>query len=184
MTCIVGFINSKSKKMTLMADSRSSTPAGFYIDKNEFRDKVFKKGKMVFGCSGTSLLNQVVKYNCEIPELEKGEDTKAYMVTKFIPALRKAVNENNATIKGEKGTMNGTVMIGFNGHIYVIGSNYTITEVADEFTVIGSGSSFAIGSLKTNKSPDQKEKVKFAIKLAAKHINNVGGDIVKVTEKY
>lgn len=184
MTCIVGFIDSKEKTMKLVSDSRSSYGNGFYTNKNEFREKVFTKGKFVIGCSGSALLNQIIRYDFKVPPQKKGKETKSYLVSEFIPALKKSIEQSGGEKQGSKGIMDGRLILGYKGTIFTLDSNYCIIEVGNKFTCIGSGSLLAYGSLETPNDLSDINKAKQAINIASNFLNNVGGDISEVALKF
>lgn len=184
MTCIIGFINSDKKTMKLVSDSRSSYGNGFYLNKNGFREKVFTKGKFVIGCSGSSLLNQIVQFNFELPVHESGIDTKVYLVKTFIPELRKSISINGGDKKDSKGRMEGRIILGYEGKIFTLDSNYCIIEQDNKFTCIGSGAQIAYGSLATPSKLSDMDKAKQAIDISSKFLNNIGGDLSEIELNY
>lgn len=195
MTCIIGFTERGEKnKMVLVSDSRTTYGNGVFINENRFRNKIFKKDNFIIGCSGTALLNQVIKYNFDIPttmilddvpDSERGEMIKAYLAGTFVPELVTTLEEH-ALIKTREGLKNmvGKIIVGYAGEHYVLDSNFCIVQPPRDYAIIGSGAPYAYGALAVLDLESKEENAKKAIEIAGEHRNSVGGAIRTLTLEF
>jgi len=112
--------------------------------------KVVKNGEYLIGSAGSlrglNLLANVFEPPTLPQRLTKDETLDKFFCSSFIPALRNCFEENSF---GKEGTQDSDILVIVRGKVYQIGSEYEWSPDQDGIYSIGSGSSFALGSLYT-----------------------------------
>jgi ATP-dependent protease HslVU (ClpYQ) peptidase subunit len=95
-------------------------------------------------------MGQIIEFAEDIPCLtDKFKNNGyAYLVKEFIPHIRKLFkDEGFTTIKNneEKG---GNFLVGINGELFEIQSDFSVLRSTDGFSSVGSGESYALGAVK------------------------------------
>lgn len=166
MTCIVGYIDRKDKKICIGADSIS-------VSKNDKRvrndPKVFEKDGFITGFSGSFRLGQLLMSIDFKPPTILGFDEHLsgfnYMVSYFIPAIKKTFNKNDFK-------MEGALMVGSSFGLYVIHSDYQVCEYVEPYAAIGCGAPYALGALSTISKlqcTSINEKIGMTLQIASKY---------------
>lgn len=126
--------------------------------------KVFIHGDYIIGYSGSFRFGKVVEYSCELPKPDY-KDIHKFMNTHFVNAIRDAVEDNKLDNSEEKDS--AELLIGLHGHIFELNSDWHVGEDSNSFNSIGSGSSFALGSLfSTKRLKDCRSRVKMALEAS------------------
>lgn len=146
-------------------------------------DKVWEHGPFAMGFAGGLRPGQVVKHLLN-PSAPPRSDLMAYMVTTFVADLRKALTEAGCDLThnddGECKTVLA-LLVGVRGRIFVIDSDdFSVCE-ADEYTAIGSGAKWAVGSLRETKRLAPRTRLQRALSAAAAHSASVGGKFTFVS---
>lgn len=169
MTCIAGLIEDGS--IWMAGDSASS--AGNDV-KIRMHPKVFRRRQngieWLFGCAGTSRLSQIVQYKTELPtnKAPKGKTLCGFLVEEFVPLLQKALRENGFLAQKENVVkLDGSIMIGLNGHIFIIDEAFFVLERREKFQTMGSGKHEAFGVLYATPRLSPLERLRLALKVAA-----------------
>jgi ATP-dependent protease HslVU (ClpYQ) peptidase subunit len=180
MTCIVGYVDKKSKKVIIGGDSASSADADIIIRKDA---KVFKNGDFVIGCTTSFRMIQLLRFSFKPPEI-KSKDVYEYMCTDFINAVRNCFRDGGYLQKytdgDEKG---GTFLVAYKNRLFKIENDFQVGESAYVFDSIGCGTFYALGALyviQKNETP-VKEKVLCALKASAFFSGAVQGPFVLVS---
>lgn len=164
MTCIVAVTD--GEQVTMGGDS--SGISGWDIDYRS-DSKVFHLGDLLIGFTSSFRMGQILRYNVSIPNIEKGADLYEWMVKEFVPVIRTAFIEHGfAKIDGasEKG---GQFIVGIDGSIFVVESDYQVAESLNDYYSIGCGYGYATGSLYSTESKDPLERVNLALEAATYH---------------
>lgn len=165
MTCIVGYIDRKNKKAYIGGDSDGSNHSNIGHRKDK---KVFEKSGMLFGYTTSYRMGQLLKEVLVIPDIEKDEDEFTYMVTKFIPELIKIYDESKYLQKDKDGQAQGGFFITIlNDRLFVVESDFQVHEPDYDYTSVGSGMYYALGSLYTSSSYDVDIKAKLTTAINA-----------------
>lgn len=180
MTCVVGMIK-RDGKLIMGADSVASD----WLEKiNLPTPKVLKRDGLLIGACGEMTILQVIKYHLVIPKRKQNEDDERYVVTKLVPALRKAFRENNITLKqDEKEFFRGSLLIGCGKSIFQIECSFNVIRSTENFLCIGSGGVFARSSLLTSHIIPKMttiERLRLALRVASKCARGVGGKLTIV----
>lgn len=153
MTCIVGLVEDGT--IYLGGDSAVSTANGLMI---KSFPKVYKRGEFLIGGAGRMVISQIMSHVATIPPVYEDQDNFDYIVNTFMPCFRDAVKEvgQMREVEGKEHTENEFIL-GFRGHLYIIGTDLSVLEPLDGYCSIGSGSVHALGSLYTTESRDGDE---------------------------
>jgi ATP-dependent protease HslVU (ClpYQ) peptidase subunit len=120
--------------------------------------KVASNGNYLLGAAGDIRAINILHHAFNPPAAQaavKGKRLDKFMTTKFIPALRQTLEVEGyatqaSTLTSQTAECNSTVLVVVNGVIYVIDSDYGWVSDQAGFYAIGSGASFALGSMHTS----------------------------------
>lgn len=166
MTCIVGYLDKKTKKVTIGGDSASSNGSGVTIRKDV---KVFKNDDFVIGCTTSFRMIQLLRFSFKPPEI-KSKDIYEYMCTDFINAVRNCFKDGGYLQKytdgDEKG---GTFLVAYKNRLFKIENDFQVGESSNGFDSVGCGADFALGALFaiSKNELSASEKVLSALKTAS-----------------
>lgn len=160
----------KNKNILVGADRQSTSGSSY---KELSSPKIIKKNNFIIGITGGHLLNNVIKYNFNIPEHNKKISDDIYINTVFIKELRESLIKNNVSkVENNKENIESSLLIAYNNKIYIISSDFCVIEYNDGYCSIGSGSYHAMGALyiyKKLKKYVDKQGIIYAIKAAIKN---------------
>jgi ATP-dependent protease HslVU (ClpYQ) peptidase subunit len=162
MTCIVA-ISDNGK--VYMGGDRGHSDSHTLVSSTQ--PKIFDVGSYLIGYCGNSGIGQAVIYNFQYPAVGKTHNIDRHMLKVFIPALRLFFKENDIKIP-DSDDDNAGFIIGVKGRVYEIDiSDFQCVEY--EEVSIGSGSSYAYGSLYTSIDLPAKARVEKAIQAATNY---------------
>ena len=104
--------------------------------------KIVKIGKYLLGVRGDARAGDVLMYSWKPPAYD-GTDPVKFMGKKIIPSIIAAFRAN-AYDFDKDGAMFGFILA-FNGNVFEIGSDMSISQNIDGIYAIGSGSDYALG---------------------------------------
>lgn len=165
MTCIVGLVDSEKGRIWIGGDSAGVGGSHIRIRLDE---KVFTKNNMVFGCTTSFRMGQLIRYSLKIPQQEQ-EDDFSYLCTDFISALKKCLEENDYKEGGK-------FLLGYRGNLYQIEGDFQVAKHTYGFDACGSGEQYALGSLhilKSVSSLSPESKVEYALDAASEFSTDV-----------
>jgi ATP-dependent protease HslVU (ClpYQ) peptidase subunit len=165
VTCIAAFIN-KNKTITMGGDSAATGGGGRTLRKDP---KVFIKNRMIFGFCGSYRMGQLIQYQLKVPDQPKKMDDMEYMVKEFIEALRKCLKDGGFTTIEDSVEEGGVFLVGYNGRLYRIDSDFQVGESMDGYEAVGSGEDLALGSLHTTSllTMNARRRIRMALEAAA-----------------
>lgn len=171
MTCIVGLV--EGNKVWMAGDSVASDGNIEVVRKDV---KIFKKSGVIIGCTGSYRMMQILQYHLKVPSYKGSNDLMKYMVTKFIPAIKKEFLDHNYGDE-EKG---GTFLIGIKNRLFAIYNDFQVEEVESGINSVGCGSDFALGSLYSTVDFDlsPKERLVLALEVSSELSPGVGGPFI------
>lgn len=175
MTCIVGLV--REDRVYLGADSAAvDVPSTQFIEQWS-TPKTFKRDPFVFAFAGSWLVGQLVRLSLAIPDINDTE-IEVYLVSKFIPALKKLLVKEGVEKDDE-----WVLLIGYENRLFRLGMEFSLGEPLDGFTAEGTGRDFAMGALHSvlasKKSPNFC--ITTALTAAAKYCPNVKEPFVYVS---
>jgi len=150
MTCIVGMVS--NDKVYIGADNIGSNNSQIQSRQDS---KVFIKKDMVFGFTTSYRMGQLIKYQLIIPH-RIDKSVEEYMYTDFIESVSKLFETKNYSEISNNVQTGGTFIVGYQGKIFIVESDFQIVQPSDCYCSVGSGSSFALGSLYANDSSVNK----------------------------
>jgi ATP-dependent protease HslVU (ClpYQ) peptidase subunit len=187
MTCIVGLIDNDI--VYIGGDSASCAECSIQIIKTP---KVFKKGGLLLGVSGSPRLQDVLQYNFDFPEDVTSEPLE-YLNRDFVPALRECLAENGVLeVENEIESSESWVLVGYKKRLFILESNFHVAESNKSYDAVGCGASEAMGSLHTLESIDEicdtswfypEMKIKIALEASAEFNCHVRGPFVVISSK-
>lgn len=165
MTCIVGIAH--KGKVYLGGDSAGVSGLDITVRKDK---KVFQNGEFVMGFTSSFRMGQILQYTFTPPEVEiEDDDLMAYMVRKFIPAVRKTFKEEGYAAIESNREKGGCFLVGVRGRLFQIDSDFQVGEHLNGMAAVGCGESYAYGSLFAQRDTkmDAPEKLENALEAAA-----------------
>lgn len=162
MTCIVALTNGQTVYMG--GDSAAvDEHNGFITTRKE--PKVFIRGEYIIGYAGSFRFGKVVEHSFNVPD-PIYTDINKFMNTEFVSALRECADDSRLDLSSDDKDM-GELLIGVHGKIFELNGDWHIGEDSNDFNCIGSGSSYALGSLfSTGKMKNQRARIEIALKAA------------------
>lgn len=165
MTCIVGLIH--EKRVYMGGDSAISLDDGFK-DTIQY-GKLFRSGDLIIGSSGTLRASQLVRYEVTFKKRPLTYSSQEYMVKVVAAEIRKCIQAKDATNNKE---FNGTILIGYQGELFEMSSDFSIVQSTAEYAAIGSGGELALGALFATADPKRgytpEERIILALEAAAR----------------
>lgn len=117
------------------------------------------QGEYNFVIGGTTSYRmlQILRYHAEPPnpdddhtEWNEGEVTEwwqRWMVTRYVPHVRKALTEHGYTKNDGGQESAGTWLVGVGGYLFSVDSDFQVCRTASGYNACGSGSYHALGAL-------------------------------------
>lgn len=166
MTCVIGYIDKKSRKIYMGSDSIGTDDHNGRMVRRD--PKIFQKYNMLIGFAGSYRIGQLLNSSLFQPPKYEDEEFIDYFVSKFIPVLYHLLDENKLIHQkdGEEPEMAAQLLIGFHGALIKIETDFQVEIHLDDFDAIGSGGNEALASLITYKKLSGKNKIKPDILIA------------------
>jgi 20S proteasome alpha/beta subunit len=158
LTCIIAIANGKK---VYMGGERGHSDSHTLVSSTQ--PKIFDVGSYLIGYAGNSGIGQAVVHNFEFPPVKIANIYK-HMTTVFIPALRSFIKDNDIKIPDNEED-NASFIVGAKGRVYEIDlSDFQCIEYNE--VSIGSGSSYAYGSLYSTQDYNPGDRIKQGIEAA------------------
>lgn len=168
MTCIVGIVQ---KGIVYMGgDSLASEPES--MDKLPMKNrKVFHNGPFLIGACGSLRMAQILQHGLKPPPKPKLMEDMKFMATRFIDEVRAAfLNNGYGKIREGGDNEGGNFLVGFGGKLYEVHNDFQVGEWSWGYASIGSGRSYAYGSLFMSENEAPELRITSALEAAA-HFN-------------
>ena len=166
MTCIVGIVAKDGVYMG--CDSLASEPYSLnkYPIKGVF--KVFHNGPFLIGACGSLRMCQILQHSFKPPKRPKSMDDMEFMTTQFVDKVRLCFKKKGfGKIPEREDNEGGHFLVGYNGRLYDVRSEFQINEWEWGYATAGCGSSFALGSLFMSEGNEPEERITYALEAAA-----------------
>lgn len=173
MTCIVGIVH--DGKVLIGADSAGSN--GYSIS-NRKDVKVFKNGDFVIGCTSSFRMIQLLQFMLRPPRRHPDTDVMKFMVTEFAEAVRGCFKAGGFAQTDNNADKGGTFLVGYEGRLFCMQSDFQVAESADGFDACGCGQDVALGVMHSNTHLDPKARVLKSLETAAYFSCGVRGPFV------
>lgn len=181
MTAVIGF----EFKDGVILGSDSLIVDEYGTSLTSLTPKVFEKNNVLFGTCGSLRITQVIKYKFVIPE-RNGKELFEYLCTDFIDGLAETLCNNNCTYMKNDSMTGSEMIIGIDGQLFAIDEDFHIIKTSLPFFAIGSGKSFAFGSMMSLEMFPQlppKARIELSLQTVSKLCSTVGSPFTFV-EKY
>jgi ATP-dependent protease HslVU (ClpYQ) peptidase subunit len=140
MTAIVGLVESGS--VYIGGDSAGVAGMSLTVRADA---KVFRKKGYLFGFTTSFRMGQLIRYSLKVPKVKGNLD--AFMATTFIDALRDCLKAGGWALKENDREEGGTFLVGVQGRLFAVHSDYQVARAADGFAAVGCGDQIALGAL-------------------------------------
>ena len=184
MTTIVAVSDIKNKKIVMAADMQSTSGNTKALSADS---KIFKCGQYLIGYSGPTRLHDILEMQMpwsDIPIKPDNLKLREHLIKDFVQVLRRIVTDQGF-IRKDNGSeeFSGGIIIGHGDEFCEIGSTFAIWSPKDNYTSIGSGFQFALGSLNTSSHLrlTATKRAKLAVSAAIEHDIYSGGQITLLT---
>ncbi len=146
MTCIVGIIERKTGTIYMGGDSAGVGGQNLRLRKDP---KVFIRGPFIIGFTTSFRMGQLLMSDerFSIRKQKEEESDYNYMVSAFIPAVQVLFRKGGYAHEKEKVLSGGEFLVGYNGNLYCVESDFQVGENVDDFNACGCGENYALGSL-------------------------------------
>lgn len=161
MTCIVGLVH--DGKVYMGGDSAGVGGLDLTIRADK---KVFRNGDFLMGFTTSFRMGQLLQYSFRPPQRYPDRDVMAFMVTDFIEAVRNCLRAGGFASKREEAEQGGTFLVGYQGRLFKIDSDYQVGEAAAGYDSCGCGESFAIGAFYASQGVAPDERILLALRAA------------------
>lgn len=178
MTCIIGL----KHKGNIYMGGDSAGVAGY---RKEIRadEKVFVNGKFIFGFTSSFRMGQLLRYALVPPEKSPDMDVYKFMVTDFVNAVRNCLKDGGYATKKDEAEVAGTFLVGYEGHLFKIDSDYQVGESREDFAAAGCGEEFALGAMAALETKDPVNKIFKALTIVESYCTGVAGPFTVVESK-
>jgi len=175
MTCIVGVV--EDGKVWIGGDSAGIDGYHLVIRSDP---KVFRNGEFTIGYTSSFRMGQLLAHAFQPPKRHADQDVFAYMVTSFVNALRDCFKDGGYAGKQNEREEGGTFLVGYEGRLFEIESDYQVGEALDGYAACGCGRSIAMGALCVTKGDRPAERVRVALEASEHHNAGVRGPFLVV----
>lgn len=163
MTCCVAVVYRHGVMMG--ADSmRSDSNAQYDIVKES---KVWTSGGFLISSAGSVRGQQILRWNCPFPEVVP-TNVSRFLVNKWLPSVHKAFDAHEYRADTEKRDviLEGELLVATPGRLFTIDCDLGITEASRDHATIGSGATYALGSLHATQGQAPRDRILGALRAA------------------
>ena len=108
--------------------------------------KVFRLGDMLIGSQGDQRVSDIIQYNLEAPNDFGIPSPEEYLCIHLIPKIRSLLKEHGAMMSEDgMDKMDAAIMIGHKSRLFVIGEDFTLSQIASDYEAVGAGARYALG---------------------------------------
>ena len=161
MTCIAGLVHNG----TVYMGGDSAGVAGLSLTVVT-TPKVFKKDTLIIGYTSSFRMGDLLQYKFTPPLHDPNLDTRAYMVTAFVDAVRQCLKDGGYAKKENEVESAGQFLVGYRGRLFFIYDDYQVNEGACGYAVGGCGREPALGALFANAHLEPQARILQALEAA------------------
>lgn len=163
MTIIIGL---ETVEGVLMGSDSGVTA---FITSPTYEKKTFRIGPLLIGHTGYVRAAQVVNYSMILRQQFSGETDHQYMVCGFAEALRNTLKDAGVgRVENNEEMSNDYWLVGYNGRLYEVGSNFSVNRPRTRFSAIGSGYAYALAAMEALKDLSPRERIKKSLIITGK----------------
>lgn len=143
MTCIIGMV--VNDVVYLAGDSAA-------VDDNHQLDivtttKVLFNGPLMIGWCGSYRMANLVHHSLRVPRQRFGESVDKFITKRVASAIRTTMIDGGIVNDENGGELPGGMILGYKGHIYRLGEEFSVVESTRGFDSVGAGCHFALGAI-------------------------------------
>lgn len=178
MTCIVGSVAADG---TVWMGGDSAGVGGWSL-KIRRDPKVFRAGPFLLGFTSSFRMGQLLQFM--LPQQGWSRDRELrepfeFMVTEFIPAVRRILAEGGFKKTDSGVDSGGTFLVGYKGRLFKVDSDFQVAEAAYKVDACGCGEELAVGALAgqfiMNRDMSHELAIKNALTIAEENSAGVRG---------
>ncbi len=174
MTCIVAI---EEKGVVYIGGDSAGTAGTSIVIRTD--EKVFINGPFIMGFTTSFRMGQLLHYKFSPPKQNTNQSDMEYMVTDFIDAAKKCFVDNGFG----NNSHGGTFLVGYNGHLYTIESDFQVGMSQINYNAVGCGSDIALGSMHSTDGQPPQTRIKKALEAASKFSNGVAPPFISLKLK-
>ena len=169
MTCIVGLV--QDGKIYLGGDSAATDS---WETRASRLKKVFRRGEFLIGYTSSFRMGQILQHHLDVRSKESGEDDEHFMVAGFVEAVRECLKKFAYTKVEHSREEGGTFLVGYNGGLYNVMSDFQVNFYHDAYDAIGGGAQYALGAMRVlGEMATPEARIYRALEAAAYFSNGV-----------
>jgi ATP-dependent protease HslVU (ClpYQ) peptidase subunit len=165
MTCIVGLVDEDNK---VYIGGDSAAVGGWSLTARKDK-KVFHNGPFLFGFTTSFRMGQLLNHAFVAPSYDADIGLEKYMATVFVDAVRECLKSGGFAKKESEQESGGMFLVGFQGHLFCIFSDYQVAEALDGYDACGCGSDIALGVLYATPTMKPRKRIELALQAAEHH---------------
>ena len=151
--------------------------------------KVFQRGDLLLGTSGSYNISNCIEYNFILPRRQAKDTDNDYIFKRVYNNIYKALKAFDlVTLEEGEPFIAGDVLLVYKGSLYTIQSNCALLKVQDSVLALGSGGQFAIGAYKAlqahNTILTTKERIKATFLVTSASCVSINNDVTNLYSKY
>jgi len=181
MTCIVAIRG--AKEIVVGGDSAESD---MWTISCRDDTKFFARGPYIIGFCGSIRIGQIVRFKMKLPkpraeDLQSKDKMLKFMCSKFIDDLAVALSQNGALVSddddGSSMASSSGLIVCVGGYLFCVYPDLAVSTTTKNYIAMGSGESFALGSLYTTENTKQSctRRVLKALNAASEFSTTVAG---------
>lgn len=161
MTIIIALKDKRNNKIVFGSDRLETTGMIKGVCKNKIITKKIKivdayyneldTKELHIGLAGYGFISELLEYNFTPPDMNEQQNFMEYLYEEFLDNLRETLLEKKlVSLDNDQFDSGSSILLIFDGEIYEVFSNFSVTHVTQDYAVCGAGWKIAIGSLYTN----------------------------------
>jgi len=140
--------------------------------------KIHIVGPYILGFTTSFRMGQLLGHAFVPPVRDETMPVDKFMSTVFIDAIRNCLKNGGFASKSNETESGGNFLVGYEGRIFNIYSDYQVGESAWDYEAIGCGEDIAMGALFASKLKDPEAKIKIALEAAEQFSCGVRGPFI------
>src|SRR5690606_30406671 len=130
---------------------------------------VFKNGPFIMGFTSSFRMGQLLQYSFNPPKRHPDTDIDKFMVVNFIDAVRSCFKAGGYAEKNNEVETGGTFLVGYEGRLFKIESDYQVGETITNYDACGCGEDAALGSLGSTEGKKPLDRLQIALEMAERY---------------
>ena len=110
-------------------------------------------------------MGQLLRYSFDPPSHPEGMEDMKYMVTVFIPAVKKCLKEGGWMKTKDSQDEVGSFIVGYKANLYEIDDDCQVGQLTDNISSVGCGHQIALGAMFALEHLYPVERIKKALEI-------------------